>query len=412
VGLLGFAAASAVGGLAQNAAMLFSARALQGAFAAVMAPSALSLLTVAFTEPKERARAFAVYGGISGGGAAIGLILGGLLTQYASWRWTLLINIPFAIFAAVAAVRVVSESKSPANHGYDLPGAVTVTGGLLALVYGFTKAGTDGWSSSTAIALFAAAGALLATFVLIELRAEHPLLPMRVVLHRDRGGSFLSSLLIGTAMFGTFLSLTYYFQATLHYSALKSGFAFLPFSLGIITGATLASRFLPRVGPRIVMVTGLVLAATGLFVFSTLDVNSTYVSIVLPAELVVSVGMGLAFVSLSSTALIGVQPEDAGVASALVNSTQQTGGSLGSALINTIATTATASYLVAHGHSPAALKAGAIHGYTTAFTFSGIVLAAAAVTAFTLVRRAQPQSEVQPVVVEEEDSEPRVLVTV
>jgi EmrB/QacA subfamily drug resistance transporter len=412
VGLLGFAAASAVGGLAQNAAMLFSARALQGAFAAVMAPAALSLLTVAFTEPKERARAFAVYGGISGGGAAIGLILGGLLTQYASWRWTLLINIPFAIFAAIAAVRVVTESKSPANHGYDLPGAVTVTGGLLALVYGFTKAGTDGWSSSTAIALFAAAGALLATFVLIELRAEHPLLPMRVVLNRDRGGSFLSSLLIGTAMFGTFLSLTYYFQATLHYSALKSGFAFLPFSLGIITGATLASRFLPRVGPRIVMVTGLVLAATGLFVFSTLDVNSTYVSIVLPAELVVSVGMGLAFVSLSSTALIGVQPEDAGVASALVNSTQQTGGSLGSALINTIATTATASYLVAHGHSPAALKAGAIHGYTTAFTFSGIVLAVAAVTAFTLVRRAQPQSEEQPVVVAEEDAEPRVLVTV
>ena len=216
---------------------------------------------------------------------------------------------------------------------------------------------------------------------------------MRVVLHRDRGGSFLASLLIGTGMFGTFLSLTYYFQNTLHYSALKSGFAFLPFSMGIIAGATLASRFLPRIGPRLVMGGGLVLAAAGLFLFSTIDVASTYVSIVLPAELIVSLGMGLAFVSLSSTALIGVHPEDAGVASALVNSTQQTGGSMGAALINTIATTATASYIVAHGHTPAALEAGAIHGYTTAFTFSGVVLAAAAVAAFALVRRGRAQEE-------------------
>jgi EmrB/QacA subfamily drug resistance transporter len=408
VGLIGFAAASALGGLAQNAAMLFSARALQGAFAAIMAPAALSLLTVAFTEPKERARAFAVYGGISGAGAAVGLILGGALTQYASWRWTLLINVPFAIFAAVAATRVVSESRSPSNHGYDLPGAATVTGGLLALVYAFTKAGTDGWSSTPAVSLFAAAGVLLAAFVAIELRVEHPLLPMRVVLHRDRGGSFLSSLLIGTGMFGTFLSLTYYFQNTLHYSALKSGFAFLPFSLGIITGATLASRFLPRIGPRLVMGGGLVLGAAGLFLFSQLDAASTYASIVLPAELIASLGMGLAFVSLSSTALIGVHPEDAGVASALVNSTQQTGGSMGAALINTIATTATASYIVAHGHTPAALEAGAIHGYTTAFTFSGVVLSVAAVTAFALVRRGRAQEETVDALDEEvyvEDSE-------
>jgi EmrB/QacA subfamily drug resistance transporter len=411
VSLIGFAAASALGGLAQNSAMLFSARALQGAFAAVMAPSALSLLTVAFTEPKERARAFAVYGGISGGGAAIGLILGGLLTQYASWRWTLLINVPFAIFAALGATRVVSESRSPANHGYDLPGAATVTGGLLALVYGFTKAGTDGWGSSTAVLLFAAAGVLLTAFVAIELRAEHPLLPMRVVLHRDRGGSFLSALLVGTGLFGTFLSLTYYFQNTLHYSAMKSGFAFLPFSLGIIVGASLASRFLPRVGPRVLMTIGFTMATAGLFMFSTIGVHSTYLSIVLPAELIVSVGMGLSFVSLSSTALIGVAPADAGVASALVNSAQQTGGSLGASLINTIATTATASYLVAHGHSPAALEAGAIHGYTTAFTFSGIVLAAAAVSAFVLVRgRARPQEEPAAPVVEGE--EPLVLASV
>ncbi len=253
ISLIGFAGASALGGLAQNSAMLFGARALQGAFAAVMAPAALSLLTVAFTEPKERARAFAVYGGIAGGGAAIGLILGGFLTEFASWRWTLLINVPIAIVAAVAAFRYVTESRASSNHGYDLPGAVTVTGGLLALVYGFTKAGTDGWGSSTTVMLFAAAAVLLVAFVVIEQRVSHPLLPLRVVLERNRGGSFLASLLVGTAMLGTFLSLTYYFQGTLHYSALKSGFAFVPFSLGIITGATLASRLLPRFGPRAVM---------------------------------------------------------------------------------------------------------------------------------------------------------------
>jgi EmrB/QacA subfamily drug resistance transporter len=391
ISLLGFAGASALGGLAQNSAMLFSARALQGAFAAIMAPAALSLLTVAFTEPKERARAFAVYGGIAGGGAAIGLILGGFLTEYASWRWTLLINVPFAVVAAVAALRVVHESRASANHGYDLPGAATVTGGLLALVYGFTKAGTDGWSSSTAVAFFTAAAVLLVAFVLIEMRVKHPLLPLRVVLDRDRGGSFLASLLVGTAMLGTFLSLTYYFQNTLHYSALKSGFAFVPFSIGIISGATAASRLLPRFGPRLVMTGGLVLAAVGLGLFSTLAVGSTYVSIVLPAEIIVSFGMGISFVAMSSTALLGVNDEDAGVASALVNSTQQTGGTMGAALINTIATTATASYLVVHGSSPAALTAGAIHGYDSAFIFSAIVLAAAAVAAVTLLRRAKHQ---------------------
>ncbi|HTU37532.1 MAG TPA: MFS transporter [Acidimicrobiales bacterium] len=414
--LIGFAGASALGGLAQNAAMLFSARALQGAFAAVMAPAALSLLTVAFTEPKERARAFGVYGGIAGGGAAIGLILGGFLTEYASWRWTLLINVPIAVVAAFAALRVVHESKSPANHGYDLPGAVTVTGGLLALVYAFTKAGSDGWSSSVTVTLFAIAGVLLVSFVLLERRAEHPLLPLRVVLDRNRGGSFLASLLVGTAMLGTFLSLTYYFQGTLHYSAMKSGFAFVPFSLGIITGATLASRFLPRFGPRAVMSFGLLMAAAGLGLFTTLDVHSTYFVTVLPAEVIVSLGMGLAFVAMSSTALIGVHPEDAGVASALVNATQQTGGSMGAALINTIATTATASYLAVHGTSAASVAAGAIHGYTTAFTFSAIVLAVAATATFVLIRRSRANSVDTTVdgadALEGTDEEPLALVTV
>jgi EmrB/QacA subfamily drug resistance transporter len=386
ISLIGFAGASALGGLAQSAAMLFSARALQGAFAAIMAPAALSLLTVAFTEPKERARAFGVYGGISGGGAAIGLILGGALTQYASWRWTLLINVPIAIVAALAATRFVTESRNPERHGYDIPGAITVTGGLLALVYAFTKAGVDGWSASTTLILFAVAAVLLVLFVIIEAKVAHPLLPLRIVWERNRGGSFLASLLVGTAMLGTFLSLTYYFQGTLHYSAMKSGLAFLPFSLGVISGATAASRFLPRFGPRFVIELGLVLGAIGLGIFTLLGVHSTYVSLVLPAEVIVSFGMGLSFVAMSSTSLIGVAPDDAGVASALVNTTQQTGGSLGAALINTIATGATASYLAVHGTSAKAEIAGSIHGYTTAFTFSAVVLAVAAVGAFLLIR--------------------------
>jgi EmrB/QacA subfamily drug resistance transporter len=395
VSLIGFAAASTLGGLAQNAAMLFCARALQGAFAAVMAPAALSLLTVAFTEPRERARAFGVYGAIAGSGSAVGLILGGFLTEYASWRWTLLINVPIAVVAAVAATRVVSESRSPANHGYDLPGAATVTGGLLALVYAFTKAGTDGWASSVTLALFGMAGVLLIAFVVIETRVEHPLLPMRVVLDRTRGGSFLTSLLVGIAMLGTFLSLTYYFQGTLHYSAMKSGFAFLPFSVGVISGATSASRLLPRFGARALMTSGTIVGGLGLLLFSTLSISSSYVSTLLPAMVMVSFGMGLTFVPMSSTALIGVGPADAGVASALVNSTQQTGGTMGAALINTIATTSTAAYLSTHGTSAVARTAAAIHGYTTAFTFSAIMLGVAALTAFSLVRhgRARPEGD-------------------
>ncbi len=394
VGLMGFAGASALGGLAQNSAMLFSARALQGAFAAVMAPAALSLLTVAFQEPKERARAFAVYGGISGAGAAVGLILGGALTEYASWRWTLLINVPFAIIAAIAAVRVVTESKSSTRHGYDVAGAITVTAGLFALVYGFTTADTHGWTAQITIGLLAAAGILLAAFVVIELRTEHPLLPMRVVLDRNRGGSFLASLLVGVALLGTFLSLTFYFQGTLGFSAMKTGLAFVPFSFGIICGAAIAGRVLPRLGPRAILTTGISLGVLGLVLFTRIGVHSAYLSIALPAELITSLGMGMTFVAMNSTALVGVDPEDAGVASALVNSTQQTGGTMGAALTNTIASTATVGYLAAHGTSPASLAAGAVHGYTTAFTFSAIVLVLAGTAAFTLVRRVKtPDAE-------------------
>ena len=384
--LLGFAGASALGGLAQDPAMLFGARALQGAFAAMMAPAALSLITTTFTEAHERARAFGVYGAIAGGGAAIGLLLGGLLTQYVSWRWTLLINTPIAIMAAVLATRLVRESRTRGRTSYDVPGAFTATAGLLALVYGFTRAESDGWGASVTLSLIAAGVALLASFVVIETRARHPLLPLRVIMDRNRGGSYLASLLVGIALFATFLFLTFYFQGTLHYSAIRSGFAFLPFSIGIITGATVSSRLLPRLGPRALMTTGFALGAVGLGIFTQVGAHSSYLLHVLPAEFVVSIGMGTAFVPLSSTALVGVDPADAGVASALVNTTQQTGGSLGVALLSTIAASATTSYLIGHGTSPAARAAALVHGYTTAFTVSAVLLAVASVVSVVLLR--------------------------
>lgn len=384
VGLLGFAGASALGGLAPDAALLFGARALQGAFAALMAPAALSLLTITFTEPKERARAFGVYGGISGGGAALGLILGGLLTEFVSWRWCLLVNVPVALLAAAAAVAVVGESQADGDSHYDLPGAITSTAGLVALVYGFTRASTDGWGSTTTIALLAAAAALLVAFVAIEVRAAHPLLPMRVLLERNRGGSYLASLLVGAALFGMFLFLSYYFQGTLHYSALKSGLAFLPFSGGIILSAGVASQLLPRVGPRNLMAVGLAAATVGVFALTTIAVHGDYLGRVLPAEIAISLGMGLVFVPLSSTALIGVGEHDAGVASALVNTTQQVGGSLGTALLNTVAASATTTYLAAHrALGPAH---AAVHGYTVAFVVSGVMMAVGLVSTVLLVR--------------------------
>ncbi len=239
IGLLGFAAASALGGAAQNEAMLFGARALQGAFAALLAPAALSLITVTFTAPRERAKAFGVYGAISGGGAAIGLILGGVLTEYASWRWCLFVNVPIAIAAALAALPTVHESRAEGDRHYDVPGAVLVTGGLVALVYGFTEAAKTGvgWLSAQTLSLLAVAAVLLIGFVMVERRTAHPLLPLPIVTDRNRGGSFLASLLVGAGLFAMFLFLTYYFQINLGYSPLKSGFAFLPFSVGIIVTA-------------------------------------------------------------------------------------------------------------------------------------------------------------------------------
>jgi EmrB/QacA subfamily drug resistance transporter len=384
IGLLGFAGASALGGAAIDAGMLLGARALQGAFAALLAPAALSLISVTFVEVKERATAFAVYGAISGGGVAVGLIAGGLLTEYASWRWCLLVNAPLAVAAALAAVPVVRESKAVVRTSYDTSGAVTVTAGLAALVYGFAKAASGGWASVGTLAFLAAATSLLAAFVIIEMRAKDPLLPMRVILERNRGGSFLSSLMAAASLLGMFLFLTYYFQGTLGYSPLKSGLAFLPFSAGIIVAAAASGRLLPRAAPRLLATAGLGSAILGMLWLSLVTPRSSYAGRVLPAEILLSLGMGLALVVLSSTALYQVPAGDAGVASALVNATQQVGNSLGIALLNTVAASA-AAYAAARAPSRATAAAAQVHGYAVGFLAGAGFLTAALLSALILI---------------------------
>ncbi|GFJ94991.1 MFS transporter [Phytohabitans rumicis] len=384
IGLVGFAGASALGGIATNAGTLFAARGLQGAFGALLAPAALSLITVTFTDVKDRAKAFGVFGAISGVGAAIGLILGGLLTEYTSWRWTLLVNIPIALIAVALALPIVRESKAHGNTKYDIPGAVLATGGLVALVYAFTKAAEDGWSAGITLGFFAVAAILLVGFVVFEARSSHPLLPLRVVLHRNRGGSFLTSVLLGAGMMGMFLFMTYYFQGTLQYSPIKSGIAYLPFSFALIITAIVASGLLPKVGPRGMMTVGGLLATAGMIWLTQLRIDSSYLTLILPALVIMAVGMALVFVPLGNTSLTGVDEHDAGVASAMVNTTQQVGGSLGVAVLNTVFTTALASYVTDHGPQSAPL--GVVHGYNVAFTVSAVLIAASTLIVFLLVR--------------------------
>jgi EmrB/QacA subfamily drug resistance transporter len=398
IGLLGFAGASAIGGFAPNQELLFAARALQGGFAALMAPAALSLVTVTFTEPRERAKAFGVFGALAGGGAAIGLIVGGVLTEYASWRWCLGVNVPVALLTAAAAIPLVHESKAPGDTRYDIPGVLMATLGLVSLVYGFTEAAkaknpgnpndtaVQGWTAGSTIFFLVAAVVLLVAFVAWERRAKNPLLPLRIALDRNRGGSYLTFLLVGAGLFAMFLFLTYYFQINLGYSPLKSGFAFLPFSAGIIVTAGVVAQLLPRVGPRPLMLIGLVMAVVGMLMLTQITQDTAYVTHVLPAELLMSVGLAGVFIPASSTALVGVGHHDAGVASALLNTSQQIGGSLGTALLNTLFAGAVTSYFTEHLTNPADQERltplALIHGYHVAFFWGAVLLAAALVTSF------------------------------
>jgi EmrB/QacA subfamily drug resistance transporter len=383
IGLIGFAAASALGGIATTQGMLFGARALQGVFGALLAPAALAIISVTFTVPSERAKAFGVIGAISGGGAAIGLILGGTLTEFFSWRWCLGVNTPIAIIAAVLAIRFVHESKAEGDNTYDMPGVLTATAGLFSLTYGFNQAATRGWSDTRTITFLIAALILLAAFISIEMRVKNPLMPLRVVTERNRGGSYLGSLVVGAGLFSMFLFLGLYLQVILGYSPLRSGFAFLPFTAGIIVFAGIASTLLPKVGPKPLMVPGLIAAGIGLLMLTRITPETSYLTHVVPSLLIMSSGMALVFIPLTSTSLHAVSHHDTGVASAMLNTSQQIGGSLGTALLNTVAATASATYATAHTELGKMVQPFAMtHGFTVAFKVSAGLLFVGAIVLF------------------------------
>ncbi|MFZ3558119.1 MULTISPECIES: MFS transporter [unclassified Streptomyces] len=417
-GLIGFALASALGGAAANEAMMFGARALQGLFGALLAPAALSLLAVMFTDAKERAKAFGIYGAIAGGGGAVGLILGGFLTEYLNWRWTFFVNIPFAIVAAAGAYFVIREPAGSRNRSpLDIPGVLLSTLGLVSLVYGFTRAETNGWSDATTIGMFVAAAVLLVAFVAVEARVKHPLLPLRVVADRNRGGVYASLGLAIIAMFGLFLFLTYYLQVVKGFSPVKTGFAFLPMIAGMITGSTqIGARLMTRVRPRLLMGPGFLLAALGMLLLTQLSVDSSYPALILPAQLLLGLGMGTAFMPAMSLATIGVEPRDAGVASAMVNTSQQVGGAIGTALLNTIAASATTAYIADHAAGATnqrLLQAQAmVSGYTHAIWWAVGILAVASLIAFTLVNTGVPGTGSPAASGDTEGAEDEVLVPV
>ena len=385
IGLIGFAGASAIGGIAANQGMLYGSRALQGVFGALLAPAALAIISETFTVPAERAKAFGVFGAISGGGAAIGLIVGGSLTEFFSWRWCLGVNTPIAIIAAILAFKFVHESKAEGDHSYDIPGVLTATAGLFSLTYGFNEAATKGWSSPITISFFVVAILLLVAFVIIETKVANPLMPLRVITERNRAGSYLGSLIVGAGLFSMFLFLGLYLQNVLGFSPLKSGFAFLPFTAGIISGAGVASQLLPKFGPRRLMVPGLVSASIGLLFLTRITPETSYFTHVVPSLLIMSFGMALVFIPLTSTSLHGISGRDTGVASAMVNTSQQIGGSLGTALLSTIAVTASTSYSVANNIAQDDRTGGAFaatHGFTVAFQFSAAFLFIGAIVLF------------------------------
>jgi len=382
MGLVGFAVASAIGGASVDFAMLVIARTIQGAFGALLAPSVLALLTTTFTDQGERGRAFGIYGAIAGAGGALGLLLGGLLTSYATWRWTLFVNLVFAVLATVGALRWLKTDEGADHDPLDLPGLLLVAGGLFSLVFGFSHAETTAWSDPFTIGFLVAGVVLLAAFAFVEARAKYPLLPPRVVLSRTRSGSVLTMLFASVGLFGVFLFLTYYLQDTLGFSPVKTGVAFLPLVAVLATMAQVSNRILlPRTGPKPIMPIGLLVSAAALFGLHLVGLHSAYVSHVLPYLIVLGIGLGLSVSPAFSTGTLGLAPQDAGVGSATLNTAQQVGGSIGTSLLNTLAASAATSYLVGRAATPVNLQVAVLHSYKTAFLWSSLVFVVGAVVA-------------------------------
>jgi EmrB/QacA subfamily drug resistance transporter len=386
-GLVGFAIASAVGGAAHNFELLVAARVAQGVFGAVLAPAALSLLTVTFTDAKERAKAFAIFGAISGGGGALGLILGGALTEYLSWRWVMYVNVPLAVIAVVGAVLLLKKQpKVEDAQGIDVPGSVIVIAGLVSFVYGLASAESDGWSSATTLICVFAGLALLALFAVVESRVANPLLPLHIIWDRNRGASFLTVAFVGIGLFAVFLFLTYYVSLTLGYSPLKTGFSFVPMILSIMATATGSAGLVARIGPKVPVFIGMLLAAIGMVLFAQLELDSSYAAHILPGLVITGLGIGLSMAPAFSAATSGVDAEHAGVASASVNTFNQIGGSIGTAVLSAFAATATSDFLSGKDLSPASQALAAVHGYTTVFWWAAGVFVVGAILCGALFR--------------------------
>ncbi|WSS20400.1 MFS transporter [Streptomyces sp. NBC_01190] len=393
IGLVGFAVASAIGGGAPSFEVLVFARAVQGLFGALLAPAALSVLTTTFSDPKERAQAFGVYGAIAGAGGAVGLLLGGLLTEYLDWRWCLYVNLLFAFIAFLGGLRLLSPGRRSGRVTLDIPGTVVVSGGLFCIVYGFANAERQGWSAVGTWVTLLAGVVLLVVFVWWQRRTAHPLLPLRVVADRDRGASYLAMFISGAGLFGVFLFLTFYLQRTLMYSPVKTGVAFLPMVVAIMATSVITTNILiPRVGPRPIVPAGMLLCGGSMAWLTALDQHSGYGAHVLPPLLVIGVGLGIIFGAGLNLATAGVKDYDAGVASAMVNTSQQVGGSIGTSLLNTLATSAATRYLVGRPPTAAVEAQAQLHSFMVAYWWSAGFFAVGFVVTVLLYRSGVPES--------------------
>ena len=387
-GVVVFTIASAINGIADSSNVLIAGRALQGLGGAFVSPAALSILTTSFDEGSERTKALGVWSAIAAGGAAVGLVIGGVLTEYLSWRWAFFVNLPVGVGATIAAIRFVPNSRAEQRpETYDAAGAITVTGGLLVLVYAIVKAQAYGWGSGKTLGLFAVAIVLLAIFVAVELRSKAPLIRLGIFRMRSLTGANGAMLLVAAGLFAMFYFASLYQQQILHFSPVQAGLAFVPFSLGIVIGAGLSQALISRIGVRLVTYIGITLGVAGLLYFVRLPVHGSYVKDLLPTILIASIGMGLTFVPCTLLATTNVAAEDAGLASGLLNTSQQVGGALGLAILSTLAANRT-SHLLPKGASTIAVPpSAATSGYHVAFAVGAAMLAAAGILLAATVRK-------------------------
>jgi len=389
IGLAGFALASAVGGAATSFAMLVTARACQGAFAALLAPSCLAVVTTTFTDQTERGKAFGIFSSVAAGTSALGLIIGGALTSGLNWRWSLFVNLVFAAVAFTGGMRLLARQPR-SDSRMDVPGVVLASGGMFCVVYGFANAASHNWHTPSTWGFLAAGAALLIVFVAWQARSPQPLLPLRIVLDRTRGGAYLAVLLQGAGIFGILLFLVYYMQNVLGYSAIISGASLLPLFAAITIGAAGGgAKLLPKWGPKPLISGGLLIAAGGMVWLTTIGVHSGYAADLLAPLIVVGAGVGCVYAAALISATAGVAPRDAGIASACANTGQQVGGAVGTALLNSIAASAVVGWLTSHAHgapTPGQLQLASVHSFTTVFWWSAGIFAAGAVITVCLLR--------------------------